>query len=169
MRDEPGLIARLRSHRALVRRVMHAPHVELRPDGQDQLVVHSREIDALIDPAADTEDLAARLHRLAIEAVPDLSTSELIEAAVAWRPLPGDGFPSVGAVDGLGGYYEAVTHSGMTLGVIVGRLLAQEIMDGTVDDLLAPYRPGRFVAAPAAPPPLRASQEADLVDVPLTP
>ena len=44
----------------------------------------------------------------------------------------------------LAGYYEAVTHSGITLGVIVGRPLAQEIMDGTVHELLAPYRPGRL-------------------------
>ena len=33
MRDEPGLIARIRCAAACVRRVMHAPHVGLRPDG----------------------------------------------------------------------------------------------------------------------------------------
>ncbi|HEY1733156.1 MAG TPA: hypothetical protein VGG23_01830, partial [Acidimicrobiales bacterium] len=60
------------------------------------------------------------------------------------RPIPGDGFPSVGAVDGLSGYYEAITHSGITLGIIIGRLLAREIVEGNVDELLRPFRPGRF-------------------------
>jgi glycine/D-amino acid oxidase-like deaminating enzyme len=45
---------------------------------------------------------------------------------------------------GLDGYYEAITHSGITLGVIIGRLLSQEIFEGTVDDLLKPFRPDRF-------------------------
>ncbi len=65
---------------------------------------------------------------------------------IAWRPVPVDGFPSVGRVDDLAGYYEAVTHSGITLGPIIGRLLTQEIIDGTVDTLIAPYRPSRFEA-----------------------
>jgi glycine/D-amino acid oxidase-like deaminating enzyme len=145
MRDEPGLVARVRCHRVPVRRAMHTPGVEIRPDGDDRIVLHSRPIDDLIDPTADTADLSARLHRLGIDVVPSLGTSELIEAQVSYRPIPIDEFPSVGGVDGLTGYYEAVTHSGITLAVIVGRLLAREILDGTVDTLLEPYRPGRFV------------------------
>ena len=74
---------------------------------------------------------------------------ELAEARIAWRPIPADGFPSVGAASGVRGYYEAVTHSGITLGAIVGRVLAQEIIDGTVDDLIAAYRPDRRTDARA--------------------
>jgi glycine/D-amino acid oxidase-like deaminating enzyme len=144
MLDEPGFVARVRCDRVPVRRVVHAPRVALRPDGGDQVVLHSEEIDALIETGADEADLAGRLCRLAVEVVPELSTAELVGAKVAWRPIPGDGFPSVGSVDGLAGYYEAVTHSGITLGAVVGRALAQEIMDGTVDPLMRPYRPGRF-------------------------
>jgi glycine/D-amino acid oxidase-like deaminating enzyme len=146
MRDEPGLVARLRCDRVPIRRVMHTPHVQLRPDDQSQVVLHSREIDALIDPATDATDLSGRLHDLAIEVVPTLRTAELIDARVAWRPIPIDGFPSVGGVDDLAGYYEAVAHSGITLSVIIGRVLAQEIVDGTVDKLIAPYRPSRFAS-----------------------
>jgi glycine/D-amino acid oxidase-like deaminating enzyme len=147
MRDEPGLVARLACDGVPVGRAMHAPHVELRPDGEGRVVVHSREIDALIDPAADPVDLAGRLRRLAVDVVPSLRRSALLEARVSWRPIPVDEFPSVGGVDGLVGYYEAITHSGITLGVIIGRLLAQEIIDGSVDDLIRPYRPDRFVDA----------------------
>lgn len=144
MRDEPGLLARIRCAVVPVRRAMHAPHVELRPDSPGLVVLHSREIDSLIGPSASASDLSGRLCLLAADVVPALADAELAEARIAWRPIPGDGFPSVGAVSRISGYFEAVTHSGITLGVIVGRVLAQEIIDGTVDRLIAPYRPDRF-------------------------
>jgi glycine/D-amino acid oxidase-like deaminating enzyme len=50
----------------------------------------------------------------------------------------------VGALSQIPGYYEAVTHSGVTLGPLVGRLLACEILAGEVDPLIAPFRPDRF-------------------------
>jgi glycine/D-amino acid oxidase-like deaminating enzyme len=144
MRDEPGMVARLRCERVPIRRAMHAPHVELRPDGDDLVVIHSREIDALIEHDTEPRELAIRLRQLAVDVVPALGISELVGSKVAMRPIPGDGFPSVGAVDGLGGYFEAITHSGITLGIIIGRLLSQEVLEGTVDELLRPFRPGRF-------------------------
>ena len=144
MRDEPGLVARLHCGRVPIRRAMHSPRVELRPDGDDLVVIHSREVDALIDPDADSLSLATHLRGLAVDVVPALGTSLLVGSKIAMRPIPGDGFPSVGAVGGLSGYYEAITHSGITLGVIIGRLLAREIVEGSVDDLLRPYRPARF-------------------------
>jgi glycine/D-amino acid oxidase-like deaminating enzyme len=144
MLDEPGIVARLRCQRVPIRRAMHAPHVELRPDGDDLVAIHSREIDALIERNSEPQELAVRLRGLAVDVVPALGTSELVGSKVAMRPIPGDGFPSVGAVDGLGGYFEAITHSGITLGIIIGRLLSQEVVEGTVDELLRPFRPGRF-------------------------
>jgi glycine/D-amino acid oxidase-like deaminating enzyme len=138
------MVARLQCGRVPIRRAMHSPHVELRPDGDDLVVIHSREIDALINPDEESSELAVRLRRLAVDVVPALGPSPLVGSKVAMRPIPGDGFPSVGAVPGLSGYYEAITHSGITLGIIVGRLLAREIADGTVDDLMKSFRPGRF-------------------------
>jgi glycine/D-amino acid oxidase-like deaminating enzyme len=145
MRDEPGLVARIRCDGPPVRRAMHAPHVEIRPDGGDAIVLHSREVDALIDPATNAADLSETLLSLAQEVVPGLGRAEPVGECVAWRPIPDDGFPSVGGVEGLGGYFEAVTHSGITLGPIVGRLLAEEVIGGAIDPLIAPYRPDRFV------------------------
>jgi glycine/D-amino acid oxidase-like deaminating enzyme len=144
MCDEPGCVARFRCERIPVRRAMHAPRIEIRPDRPGQVVLHSRDVDALIDQAAAASDLAAALHRLSIDVVPALDEAELIEARVVQRPIPGDGFPSVGGIEGLTGYFEAVTHSGISLGVILGRLLAHEIIDGTVHELIEPYRPDRF-------------------------
>lgn len=141
MRDGPGLVARFRCDRVPIRRVLHSPHVALRPHGHDQVVLHSVEIDGLLDPPNDVTELSHQLHDLAADVVPGLRTAELVDARVAWRPIPLDGFPSVGGVDDLAGYYEAVTHSGITLAAILGRVLADEIVDGTVDPLVEHYRP----------------------------
>ena len=42
------------------------------------------------------------------------------------------------------GYYEAVSHSGITLAPVIGRLLASEILSGKRDEMLADFRPERF-------------------------
>jgi glycine/D-amino acid oxidase-like deaminating enzyme len=67
-----------------------------------------------------------------------------VEARFGLRPVPADGHSCVGALPEIPGYYEAVTHSGVTLGPLVGRLLAREILTGEVDPLIAPFRPDRF-------------------------
>ena len=65
-------------------------------------------------------------------------------AVVGVRPVPKDGRSCVGAVSTVPGYYEAVTHSGVTLGPLIGRLLAQEILTGEVEALISPFHPDRF-------------------------
>jgi glycine/D-amino acid oxidase-like deaminating enzyme len=144
MRDDPGLIVRLQCEPAPVGRVIHGPHVEVRPDGTERVLIHSREIDALIPEGGGTGELPEQLHRLAADVGPALRGAKLIEAQETRRPIPADGFPSVGAINGVAGYYEAVTHSGVTLGPIIGELLAREILDGTVDPRIAAFRPDRF-------------------------
>jgi glycine/D-amino acid oxidase-like deaminating enzyme len=85
-----------------------------------------------------------------LHGVPELGNSRMAETRVADRPIPDDGFPSVGAVPSVPGYYEAVSHSGITLGPVIGRLLASEIFSGRTDDMLADfYEHERAVTAPA--------------------
>jgi glycine/D-amino acid oxidase-like deaminating enzyme len=125
---------------------MHAPHIEIRPDGDASMVLHSREIDALIDTAEDPAELGRLLHASVRRVLPGLDDSRVLETRVSNRPIPADGFPSVGAVPSVPGYYEAVSHSGITLGPVLGRLLAAEILDGTPDAMLTDFRPERFPA-----------------------
>ena len=144
MRREPGVVTRIDCARLPIHRAMHAPHIEMRPDGDASMVLHSRETDALIDTGQEPAQLALLLHELARSVVPDLADSRIAQARVAHRPIPADGFPSVGAVPSVPGYYEAVSHSGITLGPVLGRLLAAEILTGERDELLADFRPERF-------------------------
>ena len=144
MRREPGVVTRIDCARLPIHRAMHAPHIEMRPDGDASMVLHSRETDALIDTGEEPAQLALLLHELARSVVPDLADSRIAQAQVANRPIPADGFPSAGAVPSVPGYYEAVSHSGITLGPVLGRLLAAEILDGERDALLADFPPERF-------------------------
>lgn len=111
------------------------------------MLIHSREIDALIPEDGGAGELPEQLRRLAADVAPTLRGAKPIEAQVARRPIPADGFPSVGAIDGVAGYYEAVTHSGVTLGPIIGELLARDILDGAVDARIAPFRPNRLAGS----------------------
>lgn len=60
------------------------------------------------------------------------------------KPIPADGEPVVGELTGIRGYNVVFSHSGATLGLIAGELLAGEIVSGTANPLLEPFRPSRF-------------------------
>jgi glycine/D-amino acid oxidase-like deaminating enzyme len=59
--------------------------------------------------------------------------------------MPRDERPMVGGIPGLEGFYLAVSHSGVTLGPLWGRVVAAELLAGALDSRLAPYRPARFL------------------------
>lgn len=110
MRWEPGAVTRIECAQVPVHRPMHAPHIEIRPDGDASMALHSREIDdALIDTGEDPAELARLLHESARRVIPELGNSRITQTRVSNRPIPADGFPSVGAVPSVPGYYEAVT------------------------------------------------------------
>ncbi len=141
-----GLLIRLAVEGSPIDRVVHSPHVNLRPDGQGRVVVHHGSIDQKLErDATETEDsLCRELLARARRVVPALESTQVEDVRAGVRPIPEDGLPCVGAVPALPGYYEAVTHSGVTLGLLLGRLLAREILAGEVDALISPFRPDRF-------------------------
>lgn len=68
------------------------------------------------------------------------------------RSFPEDGVSIVGYLDSRQRVYSLVTHSGMTLAPLLGRLAANE-MTGQTEHLLEQFRPSRFVGGvtPAEP------------------
>ncbi len=147
MAHRPALMVATQPVPPLLRHILVTPHGELRqtPDG------------ALIMPAAighqsDTsETLPEALEDAADSALGRMRA--LLPGAglrigrlhVAERPVPADDRPVLGqAAEGLS---VAVLHSGITLGAIVGELMAREVLRGPDNETthwLAPYRPGRF-------------------------
>ena len=145
LRPSKGLLARLTVEGAPIGRLLHSPHVNLRPDGPERVVVHHGSVDKKLESDTETEEfLSHELVERARRVVPALGCTDIESLRVGVRPMPEDGLPCVGAVSNLSGYYEAVTHSGVTLGPLLGRLLTQEILTGEVDPLIAPFRPDRF-------------------------
>jgi glycine/D-amino acid oxidase-like deaminating enzyme len=58
--------------------------------------------------------------------------------------MPADGEPIIGPVTDAPGLYLAVMHAAVTLAPAVGRLIAKELVDGTVEPALAGCRLDRF-------------------------
>ncbi|NBO21116.1 MAG: ABC transporter substrate-binding protein [Rhodobacteraceae bacterium] len=73
------------------------------------------------------------------------SGPRIAEIRLGRRPVPQDGLPLLGGLPGFGGATLAVTHSGVTLAPLIGRLLAREILFGEESALLAPFRPLRLM------------------------
>jgi glycine/D-amino acid oxidase-like deaminating enzyme len=67
------------------------------------------------------------------------------------EPVPGNGEPVLGALDEVPGHHVAFSHSGATLGLVVGELLADEVVTGEPSPLLAAFRPGRSRGGPRTP------------------
>ena len=148
LRPSKGLLARLAVREAPIDRLVHSPHANLRPDGPGCVLVHHGSVDQELESYAEKRDrLGRELLERARRVVPALAGAGVEGLQSGARPVPEDGLPCVGAVAGIPGYCEAVTHSGVTLGPLLGRLLAREILAGEVDPLLTLFRPDRFAHA----------------------
>ncbi len=142
-----GLVVRVAVSGEPIHRVLHTPVVNVRPEGPGHVVLHHRDADAQIGDRRAVEagdPLCWMLLERARQVLDGIEGAEVVGAAVGVRPIPADGRSCIGAVPAVGGYYEAVTHSGVTLGPLIGRLLAQEILTGEVESIAAPFRPDRF-------------------------
>ena len=72
---------------------------------------------------------------------------KVVDRRVGVRPMPADRHTIAGRIPGLDNAWVIATHSGVTLGPLLGRLLSDEILGGVSHATLAPFRPERFAAA----------------------
>lgn len=138
-----GLIVRASHAADQVGRVVHAPSVHLRPDG-DLLMLHHGDADAGIERGDPPAGWAAELLRRAVEYLPALEAARVSRWSIGTRPIPADGRTSAGLVSSTPGYAEVVTHSAITLGPLLATLVTRQIVAGQTDLLLAPFSPDRF-------------------------
>jgi len=143
----PGLLVETEPLPAFTDKVVYLPggpgpqvHLRQRPDGSVLLGERSQELVA--------RDLSGRHGRALLgqagRFLPVLRGARIARTLLAWRSMPADRLPIVGPVPGLDSLYLAVTHSGVTLAPVLGRLVADEIATGEPAWLLASFRPGRF-------------------------
>ncbi|MDI6410096.1 FAD-binding oxidoreductase [Streptomyces albus] len=162
----PGLVVRAGPVATPLTRIVHTPHVHLRPHGEDGgATVHLEAGDVhvgLHTPAEELDRWAETLLTRARALVPGLAGARVLERQVCVRPLPLDGRPVVGRVPGTGdgagqgaesadedgsrtdGPYVVVTHSGVTLAAGLAEMVAAELLTGRPEPALEPYRPTRL-------------------------
>ncbi|MBC7479270.1 MAG: FAD-binding oxidoreductase, partial [Pseudorhodobacter sp.] len=144
MLHRPGMILRTRPVGARVGHILASPGQEVRQDLAGRLIAplaasHQGDAGDAVDLPGDLAEAALLRIRALLPGV----AMELAEVAAAFRPVPGDGLPAVGAT-GIAGLSLAVLHSGVTLAGIVAELLTAEIMGGDVSPMLDEFRPDRF-------------------------
>ncbi|WP_353946517.1 FAD-binding oxidoreductase [Streptomyces sp. HUAS MG91] len=145
LRRVPGLIATsgpLPGHPLTA--ILSVPGLDLRPTADGGVLALSWEVDARLRGAV--EGFPQELHRRARALVPGVAGARITDARIGVRPVPLDGLPLVGAAPGAPGLYHLVSHSGVTLAPVLGRLAAEEITGGPPAPELAAYRPDRTVA-----------------------
>lgn len=126
----PATLFRFRAPAGLVRTVVNNENFDLRQIAPDRLIA-----------AADSQEQTLAAIRSTFRGGENV---ELISARVGARPMPADGEPIVGPVTGAPGLYVTVLHAAVTLAPGVGRLVASELVGGTVEPALVDCRLDRF-------------------------
>ncbi|MDQ1050509.1 FAD-binding oxidoreductase [Streptomyces sp. V4I2] len=149
MRNTRGVLIHTSPVAVSVSRVIHAPHVHLRPDGAGRLLLHSPETDGAAYVTATGE---VGVERSAVTGVleaasalyPGIRAAAVEGVRVGERPIPGDGLPVLGRAVELPNFHFAVSHSGATLSVHAGDLVAAEVLGEDLGEALAAFRFERF-------------------------
>jgi glycine/D-amino acid oxidase-like deaminating enzyme len=144
-----ALLVKTRPVGSELRAVLNTPFVSLRPTPDGGLAMDSDAAaeEVIGDERSGYEVKDTTVDDLMAHASAILAGHPRLEAewfGVGRKPIPGDGDPVFGAVDDVPGLSVAFSHSGATLGLISGELLAREIVTGVASPLLAAFRPSRF-------------------------
>jgi glycine/D-amino acid oxidase-like deaminating enzyme len=139
----PGLLATTEPLEKVLNGLLISPlaHVRQRPDGS--LIAGTDFAGA--DPGNDPDGVANEIVNAVAKLIKSETPIRLASWTVGHRPTPQDGVSIAGRV--MPGLTVAVTHSGVTLAPILGKLLANELVTGERDPLMAPFGPDRFAGA----------------------
>ncbi|MFG2877736.1 NAD(P)/FAD-dependent oxidoreductase [Streptomyces sp. NPDC048337] len=134
-----------------VRHALRGAQAHARSAGPGRVRVRSEQVDARLpagmrsDPGDElVKDLLERAYRT----VPALESASVDRVRIGTAVFPADGFPSVGAVSAVSGYYEAFANSGITLAPLIGRTLTTHIATGEIHPAWARSSPDRLRTAP---------------------
>lgn len=130
-----------------------SPQLNIRPAGGGRLILQATDLDVHADPlrlpSVDGyigRELLTRLRRL----LANTETARLESIAVGQRAKPADGLPAMGYVTPQRKVYLMVTHSGITLAPLLGRLVADEVTLRQRPGLLADFDPARLLGKTVA-------------------
>ncbi len=120
------------------------PQIVLRqlPDGA--VMIHGGDAGTTTGSLGSDETEISEVLAAAKNYMPALQAADIVEIRRGRRPVPQDGRSILGFTRSIPNLYLASTHSGVTLAPLIGEFAATEILDGTLIDLLEPYRLERF-------------------------
>ncbi|MGW4125373.1 NAD(P)/FAD-dependent oxidoreductase [Nocardia sp. NPDC004711] len=96
-------------------------------------------------PISDAEALDADILLTRAKALlPELGCATIERVTIGERVVPHDGLPIIGSATRARNAHSITTNSGITLGPILGNLMATELLTGITSELLDPYRATRF-------------------------
>lgn len=130
-----------------LRRVVHSPEANVRPDGAGRLIIRNREVDTFLTndkPLPIDSPIVQDVMERARKILPDLRDVPVEAVRVGTRAMPKDGISIVGFEPSVVGLYTVVTHSGITLAARLALLVTEDLITGDCPEL-APYRPSRFL------------------------
>ncbi|MBJ2120142.1 FAD-binding oxidoreductase [Arthrobacter sp. MSA 4-2] len=132
-----------------LRAVLNTPRAAVRPNPDNSLAAdHDWYEEAITENADGTYSVPESVVQELLDEVAHLIEGTPALEPASWKigrkPIPGDGEPVFGELEQAPGCFVAFTHSGATLGLIGGELLAGEVLTGDKHPMLASFRPGRF-------------------------
>jgi glycine/D-amino acid oxidase-like deaminating enzyme len=132
-----------------LRAVLNTPRIAVRPTPNGALYLDSgwSEEEVIVHADGRYEAPIATVQGLIAEAVKVLDPKPALKVKAVHlgpKPIPGGGEPVFGELQALPGCFVAFSHSGATLGLIVGEIMAEEMALGLRHPMLATFRPERF-------------------------
>ncbi len=146
MDNRRGLIVHTTPVRPVISSVINSEDIHFRQSADGHIVMGeifsggTLGVSTGQSPEQFAEILLSRLKKR----LPDVEGLAIERVHLGVRPVPLDGYPVVGAPATLPGTYIVTTHSGITLAPLLGRLVANEIINGERSPLLRPFHPDRF-------------------------
>lgn len=149
-----GLLGYTTAAETRLARTITGPGLNVRPDTTTgRYVLQGIGLDHLAIPGESPDpggEVGRELIARARSLMAGFEAAHIDEVRVGYRAVPADRVTVAGWAPGIGGLYVVATHSGWTLALHLGELVAREVADGTVEPALADFRPDRFAAPVAA-------------------
>lgn len=148
MRNRWGVIAQVQTVGNPMGHVLMHDLLDIRPGLAGSHFLHSDQVDATLPENPEEADLSSQLNEL-LERAKQLHSmfddAVLIDSTVGLRPIPSDGLPVIGPVNSVPGYYEAISHSGLTVAPVLGEILSRMVMKKPIEELdLSLFSANRF-------------------------
>lgn len=154
MAPTTGMVAVSSPTSVRLKSVHHDDLMNIRPDGSGRIMMRHYDFDDMVTPDTPENPIPAYMNQLlerVATVLPGLASARIDSIRITTRPIPGDGRPVIGTIDNLDGLYLMVTHSGVTMGPLLGHIAAREIVSGTMDRRLEHFRPARSIVVAQQP------------------